>query len=70
MTNSQKKIYPNMTVLDIVSDNKGAIDIFKKYNAQAGECICCASLFETVEDVAEKYGIDLNALLNDLNNVF
>lgn len=57
-----------MTVLDIVSDNKGAIDIFKKYDAQAGECICCGSLFETLENVAEKYGIDLNNILNDLNN--
>ncbi len=57
-----------MTVLDIVSDNKRAIDVFKRYDIEAGECICCASLFETLEDVAIKYGIDLNALLNDLNN--
>lgn len=57
-----------MTVLDIVSENRSAIDIFKRYDVQAGECICCGSLFETLESVAEKYGIDLNTILNDLNN--
>ncbi len=68
MSNSTEKISPNMTVLDVVSDNKSAIDVFKRYDAQAGECICCASLFETLDNVTKKYGIDLNAILNDLNN--
>lgn len=58
-----------MTVLDIVSNNKATIDIFKSYDEQAGECICCASLFEPLDKVAGKYGIDLKALLSDLNKV-
>ncbi|NLD36976.1 MAG: hypothetical protein GX654_08910 [Desulfatiglans sp.] len=68
MANSPKKISPHMTVLDIVSENRSAIDVFKRYDAQAGECICCSSLFETLENVVEKYGINLNTILNDLNN--
>jgi len=40
--------------------------VFKRYDAQAGECICCRSLFESVQDVAQKYGLDLKSLLRDL----
>ena len=35
----------------------------------AGECICCQALFEPLRDVAEKYGLDLQALLEDLRSV-
>lgn len=69
MNGKKVKISPDMTVLDIVSGYKDTIDIFRSYDEQAGECICCASLFETLDKVAEKYGIELNKLLNDLNAV-
>lgn len=65
-----KIISPDMTVLDIVSSNKEAVNIFSSYDEQAGECICCHSLFMPLDKLAEKYNIDLNKLLNDLNNVF
>jgi len=67
MNDIKGTISPDMTVLDIVSGNRETIDIFKSYDEQAGECICCSSLFETLDKVAEKYGIDLDGLLNDLN---
>ena len=69
MEKNKIKISPDMTVLDIVSSCKDTVDIFRGYDEQAGECICCESLFETLDKVAEKYGIDLDALLNDLNKV-
>ncbi len=69
MEKNKIKISPDMTVLDIVSNNKNTIEIFQGYDEQAGECICCESLFETLDKVAEKYGIDHNKLLNDLNAV-
>lgn len=69
MNKEKGKVSPDMTVLDIVSDNNETIDIFKKYDEVAGECICCASLFEPLDKVAEKYGIDLESLLSDLNRV-
>lgn len=69
MSDKKIKISPDMTVLDIVSNNKETVDIFKRYDEQAGECICCTSLFETLDKVADKYGIDLNKLLNDLKAV-
>jgi len=65
----EKHILPEMTVLDVISRYKGSEAIFKKYDEQAGVCICCEALFETLEDVAEKYGIELERLLTDLEAV-
>jgi len=66
MKDKKGNISPDMTVLDIVSAHRETIDIFKRYDEQAGECICCESLFETLDKVALKYGIDLDKLLSDL----
>lgn len=55
-----------MTVLDVVSQWRGTEAVFKRYDAQAGACICCQSLFEPVRDVAEKYHLDLKRLMADL----
>ncbi|MBM9519214.1 hypothetical protein JWG39_05190 [Desulforhopalus vacuolatus] len=65
----QNSIQPNMTVLDIVYTFKSTEAIFKKWDDKAGECICCNSLFDSLEVVAEKYGIELPDLLADLNRV-
>jgi hypothetical protein len=62
----KKHILPEMTVLDVVSRYKGGEAIFRKYEEQAGVCICCQALFETLRDVANKYNIDLETLLTDL----
>lgn len=62
-------ISSEMTVLDIISRYKGSEAIFRKYDEQAGVCICCNALFETLRDVAEKYGIDLGQLLAELKAI-
>ena len=59
-------ILPEMTVLDVVSRFKGSEAIFRKYDEQAGVCICCQALFETVGDVASKYRLNLDQFLSDL----
>ena len=59
-------IHPQMTVLDVVSQWRETEAVFKRYDAQAGACICCQSLFESVRDVAEKYHLDLKRLMADL----
>jgi len=48
-----------MTVLDIVSRYRETEAVFKRYDAVAGECICCNALFDTLKDVADKYRLDL-----------
>jgi len=59
-------ITPDMTVLDVVSKYRRTEEVFRSYDAAAGECICCRALFDTLRDVAEKYGLDLDRLLEDL----
>jgi hypothetical protein len=62
----EKHILPEMIVLDVVSRYKGSEAIFKKYDEQAGVCICCEALFKTLREVSEKYHIDLEQLLTQL----
>ncbi|MDY0269243.1 hypothetical protein [Trichloromonas sp.] len=62
-------INKDQTVLDILSRYEQTIDVFRKYDHAAQACICCEALFETLENLSARYGLDLNGLLNDLNNV-
>ena len=55
-----------MTVLDVISKHRQTEAVFKRYDQQAGECICCQALFESLKKVAVKYGLDLERLLSDL----
>ncbi len=72
MNNKKKKLPPQitseMTVLDVVSAHQKTLPVFKEYDAVAGECICCKSLFETLGRVALKYDFDLNNFLENLQS--
>lgn len=59
-------ITSDMTVLDVLAKYRETEAVFRRYDTQAGECLCCNALFDTLEDVAAKYGLDLNTLLTDL----
>jgi len=39
-------ITPNMTVLEVIDRYRNTESVFKKYDEQAGICICCQSLFK------------------------
>ena len=58
---------PQMTVLDVVHRFRATEAVFKKWDDKAGECICCQALFDTVRQVADRYGLDLNQLMDELN---
>ena len=60
---NKPEITPEMTVLDIVSRYRETEAVFKRYDAVAGECICCNALFDTLKDVADKYRLDLTEIL-------
>lgn len=64
-----RQIHPEMTVLDIVSRYGKAEAVFKRYDKQAGECICCQALFEPLNKVAVRYGLKLEKLMEDLEEV-
>lgn len=65
----EKPIHPEMTVLDVVSKYGKTEAIFKQYDKQAGECICCQALFQPLQDVAKRYGLDFERFLADLEAV-
>ncbi len=56
-----------MTILKIVSLHPRTEAVFKEYDIQAGLCICCQALFEALCETAEKFGLNLELLLDDLN---
>lgn len=63
----KKFISPGMTVLDVISKYRKTEAVFKQYDEQAGECICCRALFESIKNVAKKYGLDMEKFMDDLN---
>ena len=63
------KIHPEMTVLNIVSKYRETEAVFKNYDKKAGVCICCHALFEPLSKVAVIYGLNLEKLLEDLEDV-
>lgn len=63
-----RRITPDMTVLDVVHRYPKTETVFKKYDEQAGACICCQALFETIGDVAVKYRLNLEQFLSDLED--
>ena len=59
-------IHPDMTVLDVVSRYWQAEQVFRRYDEQAGVCLCCEALFDPLREVAGTYGLDLDRLIEDL----
>jgi hypothetical protein len=54
-------------VLSVVEKYPATQAVFEAYETQAGECICCNALFQTIEEVAAKYTLDLETFLEDIN---
>ena len=63
----QDAITADQQVLEIVAAHRATEAVFKQYEAEAGHCICCEALFESLDEVARRYGLDLDLLLKKLN---
>ena len=63
----QGPVTPEMTLVEVMSQWRSSEDIFNAYEAQAGTCLRCHALFDTLEEAAQKYHLDLTKLLADLN---
>jgi hypothetical protein len=61
------RIGPNMTILEIVSLHPRTEAVFKEYDIQAGLCLCCQAFFEPLCETTEKFGLNLELLLDDIN---
>lgn len=62
----ERVIRPEMTVLDVLSRFRRTEAVFRKYDEKAGECICCNALFEPLKNLAAKYDLNLDNLLQEL----
>ncbi len=58
-----------MTVLDLISTFKETQEVIRAFDAQAGECILCNSLFDSLRGMTEKYGLDLNIVMQEVRRV-
>jgi hypothetical protein len=62
-------IRPEMTVLEVIRRHRKTETVFRKYDKQAGTCICYNALFDTLGEVAERYNLGLEGLLLELEVV-
>jgi hypothetical protein len=62
------RITPEMTLLDIVAEFPQTEAVFRRYDAQAGACLCCAALFDTLTMIARTYRLPLDELVFDLES--
>ena len=56
-----------MTPLEVMNQCPLTEVVFAAYEDQAGVCLRCQALSDTLAEAAEKYNLDLNKLLGDLN---
>ncbi|MBI9079410.1 MAG: hypothetical protein JEY79_06685 [Pseudodesulfovibrio sp.] len=61
-----ERISRDMTLLDIVHRYPNTEAVFRSRDEQAGECLLCKALFETIDEVVRRYGLDRKQLLADL----
>lgn len=60
------RITQDMTILEVVSRFRQTEQVFRRYDGEAGVCLCCQALFDPLQELARKYGLDLQRLLADL----
>ncbi|MBN1470718.1 MAG: hypothetical protein JW925_02990 [Syntrophaceae bacterium] len=64
-----KTVHADTVLLDIVSNWPSTEAVFKKYDEKVGACLCCTCLFDTIEDVASRFSLDLKTFLHDIEKV-
>lgn len=63
------KITADMLILEVLSACRATEAVFRKYEGEAGDCLLCHSLFDSLKEAASKYGLPLQQILADLNAV-
>ncbi|NOQ52023.1 MAG: hypothetical protein GQ578_07410 [Desulfuromonadaceae bacterium] len=66
MSKKENRIHPEMTVIDIITRYRETEKVFKEFDKKTGACICCEALFDTIQVVSEKFNLELESLLSDL----
>jgi hypothetical protein len=68
MSRPGRRIDDGMTLLEIVYRYRGTEEVFRSYDEEAGACLLCEALFDTLAEAAAKYGLDLEKMLAELEN--
>lgn len=55
-----------MTLLDIVSRLPTTETVFRLYDEKVGGCLCGTCLFDTVEEIAARFGLDLTGMIQEI----
>jgi len=63
------QITSGANLLDIVSKWPAADALFRRYDEKADVCLWCSCLFDTLEEIAKKYELDLNSIMREINDV-
>ncbi len=64
----KSKITEDMTIREVIDKYPQSAMVFMKYNIG---CVgCLAASFEKVKDIATVHGIDIKALVKDLNQQY
>ena len=69
MTEPNESITPEMTLLEVLHQHRQTEAVLRRYEGEAQGCLLCQALFDTLEEAAAKYGLDLERLLQDLREV-
>lgn len=62
-------VTPNMNLLQIVELSPQSEEVFHQYDDEAGCCILCNNLFDSLEEVARIYSLDLKQILARLKKL-
>lgn len=68
MSETSAVITPEMTLLEVLHQYRQTEAVFRRYEAEAGACLLCHALFDTLAEAAHKHGLDLETLLDDLKS--
>ncbi|MEG6506097.1 hypothetical protein [Nitratidesulfovibrio sp. 1201_IL3209] len=60
------RVTPDMTLLDVVHAHPATEAVFRSRDAEAGVCLLCTALFDSIETMAGRHHLDLSTLLDDL----
>lgn len=60
---------PDLTLLEVLSRWRQTEAVFRRLEEEAGVCLLCHALFDTLAEAAAKYKLDLERLLIELQAV-
>jgi hypothetical protein len=57
---------PETPIIDIISQYRETVKVFRRLEAQTGACICCQALFLPLRAASEQFGFEVEVVLADI----